>query len=141
VIDHRGVWYAIGHDAGRGAERIFRLDRILSVRETGNAFPDPGPLDPARFQRERLFFPSGREEAVTLRFSPAAATWALERYGARSRALADGRIDVEIESAGSGYAVQLALSLAGEAEIAAPAHAREALRDEVARALRRWVEE
>lgn len=136
VIDHGGVWYAIGHDAGRGAERTFRVDRILSVRETGRVFPDPGPLDPARFQRERLFFPSGREEAVILRFSAAAASWALQRYGARARPLADGRVDVSIESAGPGYAVQLALSLAGEAEIAAPAHAREALRDEVARALR-----
>jgi proteasome accessory factor B len=136
VIDHGGVWYAIGHDAGRGAERTFRVDRILSVRETGSVFPDPGPLDPARFQRERLFFPSGREEAVILRFSAAAASWALQRHGARARPLADGRVDVSVESAGPGYAVQLALSLAGEAEIAAPAHAREALRDEVARALR-----
>jgi proteasome accessory factor B len=136
VIDHGGVWYVIGHDAGRGAERTFRVDRILSVRETGRVFPDPGPLDPARFQREKLFFPSGREEAVILRFSAAAASWALQRYGARARPLADGRVDVSIESAGPGYAVQLALSLAGEAEIAAPTHAREALRDEVARALR-----
>ncbi len=140
VIDHGGVWYAIGHDVGRGAERTFRLDRILSVRETGRGFADPGPLDPARFQREQLFFPTGREEAVTLRFSPAAAPWALQRYGPRARQLEDGRADVSIESAGTGYAVQLALSLAGEAEIAAPAHAREALRDEVARALRRGEE-
>ncbi|HZR08419.1 MAG TPA: WYL domain-containing protein [Myxococcales bacterium] len=140
VIDHGGVWYAIGHDLGRGAERTFRLDRILSVRETGRSFPDPGPLDPARFEREQLFFPSGREEAVTLRFSQAAGAWALQRYGSRARQLEDGRVDVSIESAGTGYAVQLALSLAGEAEIAAPAHAREALRDEVARALRRGEE-
>ena len=140
VIDHGGVWYAIGHDVGRGAERTFRLDRILSVRETGGGFPDPGPLDPARFQREKLFFPSGREEAVTLRFSQAAGAWALQRYGSRARQLEDGRVDVSIESAGTGYAVQLALSLAGEAEIAAPPHAREALRDEVARALRRGEE-
>ncbi len=140
VIDHGGVWYAIGHDVGRGAERTFRLDRILSVRETGRGFADPGPLDPARFQREQLFFPTGREEAVTLRFSPAAAPWALQRYGPRARQLEDGRADVSIESVGTGYAVQLALSLAGEAEIAAPAHAREALRDEVARALRRGEE-
>src|SRR5581483_6227964 len=41
VIDHGGVWYAIGHDLDRGAERTFRLDRILSVRETGRSFPDP----------------------------------------------------------------------------------------------------
>ena len=140
VIDHGGVWYAIGHDVGRGAERSFRLDRIVSVRETGAAFPDPGPLDPSRFQRDQLFFPSGREQPVTLRFSPEAAAWALQRYGARARLLADGRVDASIDSAGSGYAVQLALSLAGEAEIAAPPHAREALRDEVARALRRSQE-
>lgn len=140
VIDHGGVWYAIGQDAGRGAERTFRLDRILSVRETGRGFPDPGPLDPARFERERLFFPSGREEAVTLRFSKEAAAWALRRYAPRTRQLPDGRADASIDSAGAGYAVQLALSLAGEAEIAAPEHARAALRDEVARALRRSEE-
>ena len=137
VIDHGGAWYAIGHDVGRAAERTFRVDRIVSVRETGQTFPDPGPLDPARFQREQLFFPSGREQAVILRFSAAAAGWALQRYGSRSRLLPDGRAEVLIESAGTGYAVQLALSFAGEAEIAAPAHAREALRSEVERALRR----
>jgi proteasome accessory factor B len=136
VIDHGGVWYTIGHDLGRDAERTFRVDRILAVRETGRSFPDPGPLDPIRFQREQLYFPSGREQAVAVRFSPAAAAWALQRYGSRARQLPDGRVDVFIESAGSGYAVQLALSLAGEAEIAAPAHARDALRDEVERALR-----
>jgi len=106
------------------------------LRETGQTFVDPGPLDPKRFQREQLYFPSGREHAIVLRFSAAAAPWALQRYGARARQLPDGRVDVSIESAGTGYAVQLALSLAGEAEIAAPEHAREALRDEVARALR-----
>jgi predicted DNA-binding transcriptional regulator YafY len=140
VIDHGGVWYTIGHDVGRDAERTFRVDRILSVRETGRSFPDPGPLDPARFQREQLFFPSGREHAVVVRFSPAAAAWALQRYGPRARQLPDGRVDVSIDSASPGYAVQLALSLAGEAEIAAPQHAREALRDEVERALRRFQE-
>ena len=49
-------------------------------------------------------------------------------------------MDVSIESAGTGYAVQLALSLAGEAEIAGPQQAREALRDEVERALQRSQE-
>ena len=137
VIDHGGVWYTIGQDAGRAAERTFRVDRILAVRETGDGFPDPGPLDPARFQRAQLFFPSGREHAIALRFSPAAAAWASQRYGSRARPLPDGRVDVSIESAGTGYAVQLALSFAGEAEIAAPQHARDALRDEVLRALRR----
>ena len=138
VIDHGGVWYVIGEDAARGAERTFRVDRILSVRETGTLFADPGPLDPARFQREKLFFPSGRERPVVLRFSPVAAAWALQRYGTRAHQLDNGALDVAIESAGSQYAVSLALSLAGEAEIVGPPEAREALRDEVARTLARY---
>ena len=138
VIDHGGVWYVIGQDAGRGAERTFRVDRILAVRETGAHFADPGPLDPARFQREKLFFPSGRERPVVLRFSPGAAAWALQRYGTRAHKLDNGALDVSIESAGSEYAVSLALSLAGEAEIVGPPEAREALRDEVARTLARY---
>jgi proteasome accessory factor B len=139
VIDHGGVWYVIGQDLARSAERTFRVDRILSVRETGAQFADPGPLDPARFQREKLFFPSGREQPVVLRFSPSAAAWALQRYGSRARKLDDGAVDVSIESAGSQYAVSLALSLAGEAEIVEPREAREALRDEVARTLSRYA--
>jgi proteasome accessory factor B len=139
VIDHGGVWYVIGQDLARNAERTFRVDRILSVRETGAQFADPGPLDPARFQGEKLFFPSGRERPVVLRFSPGAAAWALQRYGSRARKLDDGAVDVSIESAGSQYAVSLALSLAGEAEIVGPREAREALRDEVARMLSRYA--
>jgi predicted DNA-binding transcriptional regulator YafY len=128
VIDHAGVWYAIGQDATRGAERTFRVDRILEVTETGNTFKDPGPLDPSRFQRDRLFLPSGREQPVVLRFSPGAAAWALFRYGSRARPLPDGRAEVWIDSEGSAYAVSLALSFAGEAEIAFPLEARAALR-------------
>ena len=138
VIDHGGRWYVIGHDVGKGAERTFRVDRIRAVRETGETFPDPGPLDPARFQREQLFFPSGLERTVVLRFSPSAAPWALARYGARAQALPQGGADVWIESAGTAYAVSLALSLAGEAEIAGPEEARAALLDETRRALLRY---
>jgi predicted DNA-binding transcriptional regulator YafY len=111
----------------------------MGVRETGAAFPDPGPLDPARFQREQLFFPSGAELPVVLRFSPGAAAWALARYGPRARALEGGGADVWIESAGTAYAVSLALSLAGEAEIVGPKEARDALRAEVERTLQRYA--
>ena len=138
VIDHAGVWYVIGHDLARNAERTFRVDRIMAVRETGATFPDPGPLDPARFQREQLFFPSGHELPVVLRFSPAASAWALARYGSRASQIDGGAVDAWIESAGSQYAVSQALSLAGEAEIVAPPEARQALSDAVENALARY---
>ena len=140
LIDHGGVWYAIGLDAQKGAERTFRVDRVLSVEETDASFADPGPLDAARFQREELYFPSGREIAVVLRFSATAAAWAVSRYGDRAERLPDGRADVwlETENAASAYARSLALSFAGEAQIVAPEEARRALREEVERALQRY---
>ncbi|MCA1829628.1 MAG: helix-turn-helix transcriptional regulator [Myxococcales bacterium] len=139
VIEHAGVWYVIGHDTTRNAERTFRVDRIMNVQETGATFPDPGPLDPARFQREQLFFPSGHELPVVLRFSPAASAWALARYGSRAQSIDGGAVDAVIESAGTQYAVSQALSLAGEAEIVAPPEARQALRDAVDHALARYA--
>lgn len=138
VVEHAGVWYVIGRDTARNAERTFRVDRIMTVKETGATFPDPGPLDPARFQREQLFFPSGQELPVVLRFSPAAAAWALARYGSRARQIESGAVDAVIESAGTQYAVTQALSLAGEAEIVGPPEARQALRDAVQSALKRY---
>ena len=139
VIDHAGRWYVIGEDAAKGAERTFRVDRIRAVRETDRKFKDPGPMDPQRFQREQLFFPTGRELPVRLRFSAAAAPWALSRYGRKARKLESGGAEVVIESAGTAYAVSLVLSFAGEAEIVSPADAREALRGEVERTLQRYA--
>ena len=139
VLDHGGRWYVVGHDAGRGAERTFRLDRIRALRESGQSFPDPGPIDPARFQRPELYFPSGTERPVVIRFSTGAVPWALWRFGGRAAPLASGGADVSIHSAGTQWAVSLALSFAGEAEILAPAEARAALREEAARALARYA--
>jgi hypothetical protein len=75
---------------------------------------------------------------VTLRFSQAAAQWALQRYGGKAQLLPDGRADVIIENATLAHAVSITLQLAGEAEIVAPEEARAALREEVAKALRRY---
>lgn len=138
VIDHAGSWYVYGHDLTRGAQRTFRVDRVRAVRETGASFPDPGPLDPALFQRESFFFPTGAEVPIALLFTPGAAAWALSRYGARARPVPGGGAEASIESAGSAYAVSLALSFAGEAEVIAPPDARRALRDEVRRTLARY---
>jgi proteasome accessory factor B len=136
VIDHAGAWYAIGQDPQKLAERTFRIDRIVQVRETSHSFADLGPLDPKRFERERLFFPTGKEEPVELRFSEAAAQWALFRYGSRARLMPDGRAEVWIDAAGSAWAVALALSFAGEAEIAFPLETRAALIERAGKALR-----
>ncbi len=138
VVEHRGRWYVYAWDPARSADRTFRLDRVRGVRETGAAFPDRGPVDPALFQRSALFFPTGAEKPVTVRFSPPAAGWALSRYGDRARRLAGGGVEVAIDTAGTQYAVSLVLSFAGAAEIVDPPEARDALRVEAERALERY---
>ncbi len=138
VIEHAGRWYVVGHDLTRDAERTFRLDRIRGVRETLRTFPDPGPVDLSRFHRAELFFPTGDEKPVVLRFSPGAAAWALARFSTRGRPLPGGGAEVTIDSAGTSWAVSLALSFAGEAEITSPPEARTALRDAVAKARVRY---
>jgi predicted DNA-binding transcriptional regulator YafY len=138
VVEHRGRWYVYAYDPARSADRTFRVDRVRGVRETGAAFPDRGPIDPALFQRAALFFPTGEEKAVTVRFSPSTAGWALARYGDRAVRLVGGGVEVPIETAGTRYAVSLVLSFAGAAEIIDPPEARAALRAEVERALSRY---
>src|SRR5207302_1772569 len=130
VVEHRGRWYVYAYDPARSADRTFRLDRVRGVRETGATFADRGPVDPALFQRAALFFPTGAEKPVTVRFSPATAGWALSRYGERAHRLAGGGVEVPIETAGTRYAVSLVLSFAGAAEIVDPPEARAALRAE-----------
>jgi len=138
VVEHRGRWYVYAYDPARSADRTFRVDRVRGVRETGASFADHGPLDPSLFQRAALFFPTGAEKPVTVRFSPATAGWALSRYGERAHRLAGGGVEVPIETAGTRYAVSLVLSFAGAAEIVDPPEARAALRAEVERALSRY---
>jgi proteasome accessory factor C len=138
VVEHRGRWYVYAYDPARSADRTFRLDRVARVTETGATFADRGPVDPALFQRAALFFPTGAEKPVTVRFSPAAAGWAIARYGERARRLEGGGVEVPIETAGTQYAVSLVLSFAGAAEIVDPPEARDALRKEAERALERY---
>ena len=138
VLEHSGHWYVSGWDLTRKAERNFRIDRLHSVTETGQTFADPGPLDLSRFQRAELFFPSGKEQPITLRFLPGAAAWALSRWGRKAKKLHGGGVEIAIESAGPQYAVSLALGFAGEAEIVEPPAARAAMREEVERTLLRY---
>jgi proteasome accessory factor B len=43
VVSWRGRWYLVGHDTDRGAERVFRLSRIVG---TVTAVGDPGAVVP-----------------------------------------------------------------------------------------------
>ncbi len=128
VIARRGRWYLDAFCCSRQAERIFRVDQILSARATSAHFEAPGALDESRFKSGGLFFPTEGTAPVVLRFAKSAASWARERFGAAATPLADGSVDVRIETAGASFPVSLALSFGGACAVVEPESVRNALR-------------
>ena len=64
---HEGRWYLSARDAGSGAVRVFRLDRVLEVRELDGAFERPAEFDSAAHVRRTLAaIPWGWEVEVLL---------------------------------------------------------------------------
>ncbi|MFI0786139.1 helix-turn-helix transcriptional regulator [Streptomyces lydicus] len=48
IVAHSGRWYVTGTDAGVGADRTFRLDRIADARTLPGSFEAPVTPDPAQ---------------------------------------------------------------------------------------------
>lgn len=68
-----GQWYLAAWNVGKGAEHLFRLDRIATVEPGTRVFGEHKGLPLARYARRNLYFESGAEREVTLRFRGAAA--------------------------------------------------------------------
>ena len=89
VVSWRGRWYLVGHDTERGAERVFRLSRVLgtvtAVGEPGQVVPPDG-VD-LRAMVARMATDEPRETArVSLR---PGAGWELRREATASAEDAD----------------------------------------------------
>lgn len=68
VVRSSGRWYLVGHDVNRGAERVFRLDRVSgTVRRSGppHAYDVPPDTD-LRETIRRFAPPPGAQRAVLL---------------------------------------------------------------------------
>lgn len=75
VFVDRGTAYVITDDHLRGEERVFRIDRIVSVTPTGDRFTPRAVLSPAG-ERWAWMIPE-REAVVRL---PPGSDWVLDRY-------------------------------------------------------------
>ena len=139
VVDPRGLATVQGatyldawcHSAE--ADRLFRLDRILSAEVLDT--PVSRPADSARDLSDGLFVAAEEAVRVTLRLAPP-ARWVVEYYTVEeTRALPDGALEVELLVADERWLRRLLLRLAPWAEVVAPpgyaetfaAAAREAL--------------
>jgi proteasome accessory factor C len=134
LLFHRdGQWYLAAWNVAKQAEHLFRLDRVVSVELGLRVFGEHKGPPADRYARRGLYFESGAERDVTLRFRGSAASLARDRYGSRAGVNADGTVSVKMKVTPGNYLLGIVLSYGGDATIEAP--------EDVATQLRARVEE
>lgn len=131
ALFHRdGQWYLAAWNVEKAHEHLYRLDRIASVTTGTRVFgPHQGSL--ARYAG-RLYFESGAEREVTLRFTGVAARVARSNRALRVREHGDGSVSVVQRVTPGNYLAGSVLGWGGEATVESPPDVREALRARVA---------
>jgi len=130
-ILHQGYWYLHAYCTDRKDRRLFRLDRATDLALTDRPFVPRAVDDAARFRRESIYEPSpyARVAAVRIDEGPWAAEDQARRLGALEfERLEGGGAEALFPVDGEAYVAATVLSLAGEAQLLAPADARERVR-------------
>jgi proteasome accessory factor C len=132
VFHKDGHWYLAAWNVAKGEEHLYRLDRIAAIAAGSRCFGEHKgpPLD--RFRARHLYFQSGGERDVSVRFSGEGAALALEQWPERSTRNPDGSVTVRARVAPGNYLLGWVLGYGGQAEVAGPPDVRELLRARVA---------
>jgi proteasome accessory factor C len=129
LLFHReGLWYLAAWNLDRGEEHLFRLDRIVSAEPGTRIFGAHRGPPVSRYARRSLYFESGAEREVTLRFRGNAARLARERHGGRARANPDGTVSVSLRVTPGNYLFGVVLGHGGDCTIEGPPDVAEGLR-------------
>lgn len=128
-----GNWYVVAWDQPADEERLFRADRIRSVRETGRRFEPRGLMGAGR----PLYTRSGRDTTVRLEVGER-ARWVAEYYETEKVEARDGSVVVSLPAKDLQWVANLVLRLGGEARILEPPELAELVRDTARRTLARY---
>ena len=134
IVHHAGEWYVVGHCHKRGDVRTFRIDRIASIRTTGEKFEIPTGFDLEAYRRERLYVPSADSVTVRVILDPLAVTrigvnWPVGEVTMHD----DGSAELLVDCDGFEWVTSWVLGLGSHAWIAGPEEARAATRERIAR--------
>jgi len=117
----RGSSYVIADDHLRGEERVFRVDRLLSVAPTGEHF-EPRPVRPPAGRTWAWMVPD-REVVVRL---PRGSEWVLDRYAIAAHTVEpDGSLVVWLSVVSDGWLAALLLRCGPGAEVLDPPDLRD----------------
>jgi proteasome accessory factor C len=133
LFQRDGRWYLAAWNVTKGEEHLFRLDRIAEVELGTRVFGAHRGPPVGRYARRKLYFPSGAEREVAVRYRGVAARLARAQRGPRARVHPDGSVTIAARLAPGNYLHGVVLGHGGEAEVEGP--------PDVARAFRERVEE
>jgi|SRR5271156_1645871 len=137
-----GRVYAVAHDRGRGAQRVFALDNVSNVRMVPQRYSIPDDFDIEAFAARSVsgIMHSDVVTQVTVRYSSVVARAAHADRVVRERTmrdLEDGGVEIDYAVEDPAEFVRWAMKWGAEAEVVAPPEVRAAAlalaRDVVAR--------
>jgi proteasome accessory factor B len=140
LLARGGFWYLVGYDHLRGAQRVFRVDRIESTIDVGakGSFERPADFDLARaVPTERDMLADGEAEAThaVVRVDASLASRVREEFGDESvvQTNGDGSVDFSIPCANLAAFRSWLFAMVDRAEVLSPPfvrnHVIEALRE------------
>jgi proteasome accessory factor C len=125
LLFHRdAVWYLAAWNVDKREEHLYRVDRIVSVEVGTRRFGDHKGPDPARYGTRRLFFRSGTEREVKVRFSPSVAALVRSQWPSAT-ANDDGSVTVAVTVTPGNYLYGWVLGYGGHANVESPPDVRE----------------
>ncbi len=135
VFANSGHWYLVGFCHKAGDERLFRLDRVVSVEPTDEPFDRPASFDPVAYPESP--WASAFDEGLECELDLAGdAGWVADYFvllGSERRP--DGRLRVRLATNELAWVVRLVLRLAPDAEPVSPPELRRAVADAARRDL------
>ena len=125
VFLHGGFEYLAALDTeADGQEKLFRVDRMGEVQQTGEVFVPPQAFDLEKYRTRQLYFGRGDLEA-SVWLSPRRAQHARELFGSEDIVeRSDGSVVVRVVTSSPAWLARWALAYGEDAEILSPAAAR-----------------
>lgn len=129
LFSHRGQWYLSGFCLTRQGDRLFRVDRIATLRLLDERFA------PAEGATHALPGTSEIEKPVKVRFSPELAPYQQERFGEAAVLEAGGSVVVTVPGDSERWLTRWVLSFGGNATVIEPEWAIRAVAEAAAASL------
>ena len=126
LLPRSGAWYLVAHCKEAEGLRIFRMDRIGSLKTLASTFKLPKEFSLDAVLRDGRVFMAKDTATVRIRYSAKIARWIAERE--KKPVDADGSLTLEHPLADPTWAIRHVLQYGREAEILAPASLRAMMR-------------